>query len=80
MEKQNLDKKKQKFIPIPYGASKKLEVIFECSAPTVRDALNYKTNTELAIRIREYAMAQYESKAIIIKKARTKRNKSKINP
>lgn len=51
----------KKFIKMPHGKSQELEKIFNCTAPVVRDALNFKKKTlpeaiRLAEKIRKAAI------------------------
>ncbi|HHT23135.1 MAG TPA: DUF2089 domain-containing protein [Bacteroidales bacterium] len=51
----------RKFIKMPHGKSQELEKLFGCSAPIVREALNYKVKKEpeaikLARKIRKAAL------------------------
>ncbi len=50
---------KQNEILVPLGVKTELKKIFETSYPTVRGALNGKTNSDLSRRIRHAAISRY---------------------
>ena len=54
-----MEKQTQKRVPIPTGAVSKLMIKYRVSQPTIWAALNYRTNSELAIEIREYAIKEW---------------------
>jgi hypothetical protein len=45
-----------KFISVPKKMKKEIEAVFGCSRVTVWSALNYKTGSERAKRIRKFAI------------------------
>lgn len=59
-----MEKQTQKKVPIPSGAVNKLKIRFKVSQPTIWAALNYRTNSELAIEIREYAIKEWGDKPL----------------
>lgn len=52
---------------VPQGAQKRIASHFGVSGETVRKALKYIINTELAVRIREEAIKNYAGAESIIK-------------
>ncbi|NCB82962.1 MAG: hypothetical protein EOM44_00460 [Bacteroidia bacterium] len=61
----------RKFIKVPHGKSQELEKIFGCTAPVVREALNFRQKVQpdaikLAQKIRKAALemggTEYETK------------------
>ena len=71
MKSQAKTEKIRKFVPVPTGELKMMRRVFNCSYLTLRRALTYQTNSELAIRIREFALENYSKRAIIVRKPRT---------
>ena len=51
--------RRKKFIQVPRGAVEKMCKGFRCKKTAVYDALNFKTNSELANMIRKSAVDMY---------------------
>ena len=66
-----MNSKAKKIIPVPTGELMMMRRVFNCSYLTLRRALTYQTNSDLAIRIREFALENYSKRAIIVRKPRT---------
>ena len=58
----------KKFVKIDYGYNIKIANHCSCSLPTIRRALRYETNHELAVKIREYALKECRGEICYIDK------------